>query len=516
MQPPELLLIFETDKGEQKLLHRKPLAVMSKAIAEVNEFKLDKSFGTLLIQIHGCRQKPALVVSGETVHPRSIGSVYEFRLKLKRDLMFHRIAVVTPPFFSTTVDLHIEHHYVPKGWTGEKGVAKWSLERFKSELNKYGPWFTESNQNTYLPDEISKGFGAGVDASLQLLPQVIGQLELSLATVRQDEAVTDFCLTTDGEFDIEAILAEIKQNPERLTAAEFGSIHFKGRRYSTTLNQRRSRSSQKLDFSDVCGVLTYCAGALRKTTAPAALSMVLQASSVALKENFPFKGAGSQDFGNVLSRNMRSPFGSQLQLNLRLLVALINKLAAREKRDLSLLWLTQAIQDIDVFERSVFACCAKAFGFTHEEVISCDGVLKKQGLTVADTNLKVGMNELEQKLTSWRKDSIQPSEYHPDTYVLVDDKPVIIDAKFRMPESIALVTEPGGIKDVQAYMHDFSVKSALIVVPLLLAAPNIFSDGIECIEGGGHSIYIVAMQNSDDVASQARLKLAIQLAAASA
>ncbi len=516
MLHPELVLVVEDQTTTQTRVFSQGLAVLSRVLAKPVALGLSQSFGFLLVQIHNCKQAPSLLINGKQVFPRSIGGVYELRLSLDGDLMFQRIAVMAAPFFALTVDVQVAHRYHPKGWPAGEGVEKWTLTQFKTELARYRELFLESNQDSYIPDESNYGVLLGAEDSFQLIPQVIGRIELLLSGFRPDDALEDFALTTQGDFDLPAILAELKQHPLRMTPSDRGCIAYKQQRYSTSLNVRLGRASSQLDFSEVCAVLDYCAGAVLLTSVPSALHLILGSTEASLRDRYPSKAGGGADFEKVLSRPMKSPFGSSLQGDLRILVAALNNLVRREALDLDLLWLNQAISDKDVFEKSVFACCAKAFQFTHQEVISSKGLIRRSGVAVADTNLKAGMDCLEDSLTSWRKHSSQPSGFHPDTYVLLGDKPVVIDAKFRMPKSTEQLAEAGGLKDVQAYMHDFSLRSAVVVVPKIIASSGFDKNRIACIQGKGQAIYIVEMQDSEDPVVQARLRKAIELAAAAA
>lgn len=513
MHPPQIFLRFEDSKFKQTTVLRQQLGHLSQgAMAEV-DLKLDRSFGDLLVQIEDVKGIPAVFVNGGGANPRLIGNIYELRIPLNRDLMFQRIAVVVPPIFSLTVNLYVEHHYRPRGWQGKEGVVKWSLDRFRKEFEKYSELFSNLNQNSYLEDTLNFGFVGGAEKSEQTLVKIIGNIDLLLSTVSPNEAAIDFHISVDEGFDVGGIISDIKQAPQRLSYSENGIINFKGNRYSTTINRRVSHASHYVDFSDVVDLLEYCASRLIKSSMIPALGLMLKVSTSILKQNYPSKEGVADIKGNILEREMRSAFGGSLQHNLRILVAVINGLVKRARVDLDLQWITLAIQDRDVFEKSVFACCAKALGFSHEDVIKSNGLLLKGGIVVADTNSRAGAAQMNFVLKSWRQGSAQPSNYHPDTLIISDGIPVLIDAKFRLPESVFLAAEPDGLKDVQAYMDDFSLSSAVIVVPRILCREILGPNGFVTIEGNNKKIYIAEMQDSDCVIAQYSLKIAISLVA---
>ena len=515
MRAPQIFLRFEDAKCKQTTVLRQHLGYLAQGAMREVSLKLERSFGELVVQLEDSRSTPAVFVNGSGASPRLIGDIYELRIPLDRDLMFQRIAVVAPPLFSLTINLHVEHHYRPRGWLGKDGVVKWSLERFRGEYEKYSELFVNPNQNSYLEDALNFGFSGGSDKSEQTLVNIIGNLDLLLSTVSIDEAAIDFHASAQGEFDVGGIISEIKQSPQRLSYSDKGVINFRGKRYSTSIHRRVNRASRRIDFSDVVDLLEYCASRLIDSGTAPALGLMLNVSSAALKQEYPPSGGVASSQGNIFERNMRSSFGGALQHNLRILVSIINDLLKRAKADLDLQWLAQAIQDRDVFEKSVFACCAKALGFSHEDVIKSNGLLGGGNILVADTNSRAGTQQMNLVLKSWRQGSAQPSDYHPDTLVVINGIPVLIDAKFRLPDSVSLVAEPDGLKDVQAYMDDFSLSSAVVVVPRILCQEKLGPDGFISIAGDKKTIYIVEMQDSDCPLAQKSLKSAITLVTSS-
>lgn len=152
-------------------------------------------------------------------------------------------------------------------------------------------------------------------------------------------------------------------------------------------------------------------------------------------------------------------------------------------------------------------------GFTEEEVFSSPGLLRARDIQLANGNTTAGLKFFSEKVASWRYDSIQRSQYHPDAFVFYQGRPVIIDAKFRLPDSVEQVADSSGIKDIQAYMNDFGLNTAVMVVPKILNQAVVGSGGYASIEGGGNRINVVEMQDSDDPLTQRNLKNAIEDAA---
>jgi hypothetical protein len=273
------------------------------------------------------------------------------------------------------------------------------------------------------------------------------------------------------------------------------------------------RRTAKVDFSEVASVIAACAGAARKGGAPAVCVHLLLALVEQIRSRFPFRERTFGTFGNLLEREMHSAFGNLLQGHLRMLASVVQGLASRDPIASDMLWLKQSIQDRDVFQMSAFCCIAKAFGFLETDIFSCGGLLTKGNLHVANSNFSRGLAFFKSRVASWRQTSIQPSEYRPDAFIEMDGVPVIVDAKFRVPNSAGLVVHPDGAKDVQAYMDDFGVLATIIVVPRIFNRTAIGTEGYAVIEGNGKSIFVVELQDSDDIQTQRTMRKAIERAA---
>lgn len=511
IEAPEIRLFFENAISEQLFLGSNRMLHYSIGAEKVFKYNLFESFGYLNVEIfHTNGQQIEIILDGKNVHSRNFGNIDFFRLALDQDLGFHRISIIASPSYILTLDIEIEHHYKPSGHNSSDGIPKWTISQFKQELTKYKELFTNSYQHQFLPDITNKSIKKGDDDSGQLLLQIIGRLEVALSTVNIEEACIDFHEHLFGEYDREAILSELKQNCQYLSPNTMGSIHLGKDKYSTTLSYRQLRNSKIVDLSEVVAVLEICASIIKKTSAPPISSLLISTLIDEILFRFPYKNRYSETFGSILNREMRSPFGTTIQQYLITILMIVNSFACRDPIDHGLYWLIQSIQDRDVFQISVFASCAKALGFSNEDLKSSNGLLNIPGLQIANTNTSAGRDYFKNHINSWRSTSLQPSEYRPDVFINFNGKPVIIDAKFRMPNSVWLIGEPNGIKDVQAYMNDFDVDAAIIIVPKILNQSSINADGHAEIKGNSKHIFIIEMIDSDDIFAQERIKTAIR------
>jgi hypothetical protein len=69
------------------------------------------------------------------------------------------------------------------------------------------------------------------------------------------------------------------------------------------------------------------------------------------------------------------------------------------------------------------------------------------------------------RLAGWRDNTAKPAAYEPDLIISDDNnqRTILLDAKFRR-DPIGLLPS-SGIKDIQAYMHEYGLSKAVIAVP---------------------------------------------------
>lgn len=105
--------------------------------------------------------------------------------------------------------------------------------------------------------------------------------------------------------------------------------------------------------------------------------------------------------------------------------------------------------------------------------------------------LRIHVDTPSHGLAGWRDSTSHPSGYAPDLVVLHSGtgKTLVIDAKFRR-EGAGLLP-PSGIKDVQAYMHEYGKQTAVITVPATQNDPP-----MEAVSASGFTIRGVSLTTS--------------------
>jgi hypothetical protein len=97
-------------------------------------------------------------------------------------------------------------------------------------------------------------------------------------------------------------------------------------------------------------------------------------------------------------------------------------------------------------------------------------------------------------LKGWREDSNLPSGYRPDLVVQRrhDSRWLLVDAKLRQGDSGLGLMSQSGIKDLQAYMHEYRLEYGVLLVP----GGNRYSLDFEDVEGRGCHIRSIAIPSS--------------------
>lgn len=497
-------LWLETSGTRYKSLGEWKLRPYHQGLEEVVSVRSTESFGYLTLEVDGTNGSgPHILLNGRTAQLRRVGGVWQTRTELKTDLAFMRIAIIGQSSTALTLDLAVEHRYL----RSNEWVVKWPVAQFEKELEKYEPLFASSEQSSVNADRLSTGalLSGDIDGK-RLLPQIIGRIESHIQGTSDAAILEDFFIERAGGIDRNAVLTGLKRNPRLLTPSDSGSIGINGRRYTTSLNSRSLSHSAQIDFGEITSLLAACASIARTSDLPISIYAMLQRLVSSLSGRFQGQQDDREDFDKVIVRPMHSLFGLQLQDLLRLLVSVLLREIARTQSQDRLMWLKRSVLDRDVFQTSVFACCAKALGFSDHEITASSGVLRGPDRTVvADANRADGLAVFRDSTNSWRQQTIQPSDYRPDTFILLRGVPILIDAKFRLPDSAALVANSDGLKDVQAYMDDFGLCSSIVVVPRLLSS----TDGMAIIRGKKKSIFVVALQDSDDCETQALLRASV-------
>lgn len=117
-----------------------------------------------------------------------------------------------------------------------------------------------------------------------------------------------------------------------------------------------------------------------------------------------------------------------------------------------------------IFQAFVTAKCLLALGLSRQHL--------SKGIRAAHTaagcrfgNMVAWADTSDHRLQGWRDSTAKPSGYEPDMVVIDTqlNRTLLLDAKFRRDETGLLPAS--GIKDMQAYMHEYELPTAVVAVP---------------------------------------------------
>ena len=157
-----------------------------------------------------------------------------------------------------------------------------------------------------------------------------------------------------------------------------------------------------------------------------------------------------------------------------------------------------------VFQDFVTAKCLLALGLPHADL--------RQAMVDAHTPTGFRFGDYVawadtpfHELKGWRDQTGKPAGYEPDLVVVdvVRRRTILLDAKFRR-DSIGILPS-SGIKDMQAYMHEYGLAKAIVAVPSMPGDP-LYED----VSAKGFTIRGIAM--SPGLENVAITELGVELA----
>jgi hypothetical protein len=176
------------------------------------------------------------------------------------------------------------------------------------------------------------------------------------------------------------------------------------------------------------------------------------------------------------------------------------KTAARRTEEgvVGLQGLHLGFRDFELFEWSCCEAICDAIGVERDPTKLAQARLVGTQHDLIPVNVFGGQAAMATILQGWRDQSVLPSAYLPDFILHFNRQtPILIDAKFRVGRTLAEPCSKDGFKEVQAYLDEFGLIGAIILVPSIpssLAAgqPNALSVLITGNQkGSGRRVWII-------------------------
>ena len=314
-----------------------------------------------------------------------------------------------------------------------------------------------------------------------------GSLGALVATLRAVDLRVDYAVRELGDIDIDATRDTIQRNMGWLRERANGPIRVGERRFSTHHIERLTTDGRQLNLSipllACSSILTclenvrgaegayYIVGSvhhrLQKLSDPRA-PIPLPGRIKAWREEIPI-----------------SPASVRLRNGLLRVMALAHDAARQSELSDGAKGLIPGFLEDRLFETWCWAALYEALGGT-ETGQKAIGKLQIGDAELVASGLAGGKARCRILLQGWRDDSVLPSNYAPDFLVRYPmQRPILIDAKFRMASSCGEPCSADAFKEVQAYLDEFSLIGAIILVPTMPSsvAKGADSAGAVAVEG---------------------------------
>jgi hypothetical protein len=161
--------------------------------------------------------------------------------------------------------------------------------------------------------------------------------------------------------------------------------------------------------------------------------------------------------------------------------------------------LTNGFKDADLFEWSCFSAICNVLAGDLVALKNGHAAINAGRYILVNTNRPGGLAITKKMLPGWRDSSVMPSGYKPDFIVAENAKNFVvpIDAKFRVGASLEVPCSADSVKEVQAYLDEFGLNGAIILVPAIpfsLASGDAKTYAIKiegCVLGRTRRIWVV-------------------------
>jgi hypothetical protein len=489
--------------------------------------RVARSFQFLQVEVEanvGARARA--LHSGQNENFQARGSSLTLIVPLESDLEVHSLSILIDTEFAIWFIVEVCHFYqFDKNRAAYLLAAKWPFWSYRHQLDSWRSLFsTPSGRVPYAdfyPRRLSLGLTANALEQRVLFYQAALRLLQKISRARKGELLADFASTERSGVDVAATIQLLKANPKFLVEKPGGPIRIRGAFYTTLFQEFGLQDNRRTDLSVVAALLAHIRHQAGRTDLPVISLELLERSRMLIRNlsdvwrEHPRK----QEIRDFLSAEMSSLVGERIKSEMAQLLALIKLgFERREHNADGFGGLPLGKRDFNIFEDLVYAGICLALGYQRE--IIQKRPVKMFGLRhhVIDVNGIDGASHLNKVLKGWRKTSAQRADYEPDFVVLYNGTiPLIVDAKFRIGGSMEEIAESGALKEVQAYLDEFSLASAIIVVPLIPSSLTLPSPQFQIIEGQSGSVHkricVVEMPDCSDATFHANFREALRACA---
>ena len=416
----------------------------------------------------------AVIRNGAHWHSKRVGSMLAAQFLLTDDIEQHSIACVVAGSYGFAAQLDL---LVYRSWRTLHGAQfqapKWNMSTAAKELERYLDSRPKLAQQRSSLDRTYRALASDPGSrreSIQMLHDAAVTFCEFLGRQKRGVLLRSFSEAINNGIDQDATLESLRQHPSWLVERVNGPISFHGRTYTTPFIAPAQSQSLRLDLSVPMRIIDGAAGSLDH-------SPDLLTSKLLLKGGLNQLSTLNQVRRRVTASEILTWSGIDLPeieaSRLRTLVVRIARLSqllsSRTQRQVGgLSGLNASFRDFDLFEWSTFAAIGAALGAANDPTSLNKTELSGTESTLINVNKEGGAERVRTLLPGWRDSSAMPAHFLPDYIVKYKNRvPIPVDAKFRVADRIDAPCSAESVKEVQAYLNEFGLSGAVIVVPMI-------------------------------------------------
>ena len=461
-----------------------PVGRVTQAVGpRVHSIRLRRTAATMSVRVHvpldGQAVEPVvfLVDGAASPHAQAAPGIHWLRLPLADDFERHTVACVISGRFTCYLDIEV---LAWRSWS-EPGVSepmfaapKWTSKHVESALAQYASSAKQTTKRSSFDltnRRLAVGRSTTVQQAVQALHFAAERLAALCASARHSDLLPDYPAHRSPVVDMDATRESLRRNPRWLTPAEGGPILWGASRYTTAQLEWRTVAGSDLDLRVPITLLETLALSARARPDCAAAALFLRDARKQLTRltKGKVRQASERALATWLASTPRSSVARALKSRLRQVAALMARTNQRSSDHASgIAGLDKGFRDFDLFEWSCGRAVCEALGGDLASLAAGAGVVSAGLHNLILPNRADGQIAARALLRGWRDGSEMPSGYAPD-FVIVWNRttPVIVDAKFRVSDSLSIPCAPDAVKEVQAYLDEFGLVGAVILVPLI-------------------------------------------------
>jgi hypothetical protein len=455
------------------------------------ELLVQKSQASLALKVdHGSSASTTFLVDGKPwPFSRAATNVTTMRLALTDDVEKHVILCAVDSGM-VLVQVDVCAYRVIEGPNGVFSAPKWARWQIQAAGAAVRAVIDRQTFERTQFDELARGIAPASDPG--------GDISHALHTASWNLASFAAGLTPSdlapyhsamrlGDVDVDRTRASLQRDMQRLQPTEDGPVVVSGRRYGTSFVEWRAEATHRLDLSAPITALEATIARLGHVKSSIAANRLLveadrRLCSLSMRRGLTSRLSEVTAWLNAQLEGKAAQLRHKVVQTMRLTKAVIRI----HQTAGGLEGLEGTFFDNRLFEGFCWITLWEALEGPPSFLRLSGRLDTKNGDVLIATGLPDGERQGRKLLWGWRDSSAMPARYKPDYIVKPRGSPaIIVDAKYRMGVSVDEYCEPGALKEVQAYLNEFSLRGGIILVPAIpeSLAKGHHKSGVAVLEG---------------------------------